>query len=135
MVEDDSCEECSGECHHNADPLAQFDDETRASIQEIQSLEQNFEQLMQQKHLFNMEINETSLALAEVEKSDGDLFKVVGGQVMIKSSKEKLTTELKHKKELLIARMKNIEEQEKEFSERIELLRQNVLSKISSNRE
>lgn len=137
MTEEDSCEcdDCNGECHHNNDdPMAQFDNETRAAIQEIQVLEQNFEQLMQQKNLFNMEINETSLALTEVEKSDGELFKVVGGQVMIKSSKEKLTTELKHKKELLSARMKNIESQEKDFSERIETLRQNILNKISQNK-
>jgi len=135
MEKEDSCE-CGEECHHgNADPMAQFDDETRAAIQEIQFLEQNFEQLLQQKNLFNMEINETSLALTEVEKSDGELFKVVGGQVMIKSSKEKLTTELQHKKELLNARMKNIETQEKEFSEKIETLRQNILNKISQNKQ
>ena len=124
-----NCEEC--ETHPVQNPMAQLDGETRASIQEIQMLEQNFEQLIQQKQLFNMEISETNLAISEIEKSDGDVFKLVGGQVIIKSSKEKLSTDLKHKKELLELRMKSIESQEKEFSERIEELRQKIMSKIS----
>jgi prefoldin beta subunit len=78
-----------------------------------------------------MEINETDLALKEVEKSDGDLFKIVGGQVMVKTTKEKLSADLSHKKEILQLRMKNIEGQEKEFSEKMESLRQKIMAKIS----
>jgi prefoldin beta subunit len=135
--DDCECEEDCGEdceCSHEGqmpNQMNQFDEDTRASIQEIQILEQNFEQLMQQKHLFNMEINETNLAVTETEKSEGDVFKLVGGQVIIKTSKEKLIADLKHKKELLELRMKSIENQEKEFSERIEDLRQKIMSKIS----
>lgn len=129
--DDCNCEECDHNEMQNQNPMQQFDDETRASIQEIQLLEQNFEQLMQQKHMFNMEINETNLATSEVEKSDGDVFKLVGGQVIIKTSKEKLSADLKHKKELLEIRMKAIENQEKEFSDRIEELRQKIMSKIA----
>ncbi len=127
-------EDCGENCeceNHAPNPMDQFDDETRASIQEIQILEQNFEQLMQQKQLFNMEINETDLALKEVEKADGDLFKIVGGQVVIKSTKEKLSADLSHKKEILQLRMKNIENQEKEFSDKMEALRIKIMAKIS----
>jgi prefoldin beta subunit len=127
---DCNCEECGHE-QGMQNSMAQFDDETKASIQEIQILEQNFEQLMQQKQLFNMEINETNLALSETEKAEGDIFKLVGGQVIIKTSKEKISAELKHKKELLELRMKSIENQEKEFSERIEDLRSKIMAKIS----
>jgi prefoldin beta subunit len=129
--DDCNCEECGHNEMQNQNPMQQFDDETRTSIQEIQLLEQNFEQLMQQKHLFNMEINETNLASSEVEKSEGDVFKLVGGQVIIKTSKEKLSADLKHKKDLLEVRMKSIENQEKEFSDRIEELRQKIMSKIA----
>jgi prefoldin beta subunit len=144
----DECEDCvDGECqcghdhseHDHSQELTsqpgmpQFDSETRAQIQEIQMMEQNFEQLMQQKHLFNMEINETDLALKEVEKSEGDVFKLVGNQVIIKSSKDKLSADLKHKKDLLELRMKSIENQEKEFSEAMEELRLKIMAKISPN--
>ena len=141
MVSDShqQCEDCDGNCDcHNEEALSQgmpqqFDEETRIAIQEIQALEQNFEQLMQQKHMFNMESSETDLAIREVEKADGDLFKIVGGQVVIKTSKEKLIADLKHKKDLLELRMKTIESQEKEFSDRIEALRQEIMSKINPN--
>ncbi len=138
------CDDCDGECdcgdececNHSDGNLGnqmpqQFDEETRMAIQEIQMLEQNFEQLMQQKHLFNMELSETDLALKEIEKSEGDLFKIVGGQVVIKTSKEKLTTDLNHKKELIELRMKSMESQEKEFSDRMEILRKDIMKKIS----
>jgi prefoldin beta subunit len=148
MVKDNSnnelcedCEEGDCECGHDhsqeqvdmgMDPQMNFDAETKAAIQEIQILEQNFEQLMQQKHLFNMEISETDLALREIESSDGEVFKLVGGQVIIKTTKEKLSNDLKHKKELLGLRMKNMDGQEKEFSDRIEELRQHIMKKIAN---
>ena len=117
--------------HNHSHDISNFDSETKLAIQEIQILEQNFEQLLQQKHLFNMEISETDLALKEIEKSDGDVFKLVGGQVIIKTTKEKLSQDLKHKKNMLELRMKSIDKQEKEFSDRIEELRQRILTKIS----
>jgi len=132
------CDDCDGSCDcHDSEgnagaPMSQqFDDETRIAIQEIQMLEQNFEQLLQQKHLFTMESSETDLALKEIEKAEGDLFKIVGGQVVIKTSKEKLTADLNHKKEIIDLRMKSIESQEKEFSDRMEDLRKQIMSKIS----
>lgn len=131
---DCECEEDCGddcECGNQNPTMNQFDEETRASIQEIQILEQNFEQLMQQKHLFNMELNETDLALKEIEKAEGDIFKIVGGQVVIKSTKEKLTADLTHKKDIIQIRMKNIEGQEKEFSEKMEDLRKKIMERIS----
>lgn len=131
---DCECEEDCGddcECENQNPAMSQFDEDTRASIQEIQILEQNFEQLMQQKHLFNMELSETDLALKEIEKAEGDLFKIVGGQVVIKTTKEKLTADLTHKKDIIQLRMKSIEKQEKEFSERMEDLRKKIMEKIS----
>lgn len=135
MGSDHQCEDCDGECDchdENSQGMPQqFDEETRIAIQEIQMLEQNFEQLMQQKHMFNMELSETDLAIKEVEKSEGDVFKIVGGQVVIKTSKEKLVIDLNHKKEIINLRMKNIEGQEKEFSDRMEELRKAIMTKIS----
>lgn len=126
---DDNCD--CGHDHESQKLPMDFDDETKMAIQEIQLLEQNFEQLMQQKHLFNMEIGETDLAIKEVEKAEGDVFKLVGGQVIVKTKKENLSSDLKHKKDLLEVRMKSMEKQEKEFSDRIEELRQQIMKKIA----
>lgn len=78
-----------------------------------------------------MELNETELALKELEKAEGDVFKIVAGQIVIKSFKEELKKEMSHKKELIGLRLKTIDKQEKEFSERIESIREEVIKKIS----
>ena len=82
-----------------------------------------------------MEIGETDLALREVEKAEGDVFKLVGGQVIVKTSKDKLSADLKHKKDLLELRMKTLEKQEKDFSARMEELRNQIMKKISPSEE
>ena len=111
-------------------PLANLDKETHQKIQEMQILEQNFQQLMMQKQAFSMENNETENALTQLEQAKGDVFKIVGNSIMIKSTPEDLTKELKHKKELLELRLKNIEKQEKEFTDKLESLRKEIMEKI-----
>ncbi len=117
---------------HN--PLDNLDEETQKKIQEMQIIEQNFHQLLMQKQTFTFEANETKLALEELEKSTGDVFKIVGNQIVIRTEKEELKKELSHKKELIELRMKNIEKQEQEFSKKLESLREEVIKKISHNK-
>jgi len=111
--------------------LENLDDTTKQKIQEMQMLEQGFQQIMMQKQAFTHELNETDYALKELDKSQGDVFKIVGQQVVIKSTKETLTKEMKHKKELIETRMKTLEKQEKEMSDKLESLRQEIMKKIS----
>ncbi len=111
-------------------PLENLDKETHQKIQEMRIIEQNFQQLLQQKQAFSYEVNETNHALEELEKAEGDVFKIVGSQIILKSTKEKLIEELKHKKELLELRLKNIEKQEKEFTEKLQSLRKDIMEKI-----
>lgn len=103
--------------------------ELEQQIQELQILEQNFQALMMQKQAFQMEFNETSTALGEVEKSKEDVFRVIG-QVMVKADKKHLKSELSEKKDLLELRMKSIEKQEKEFRANIERIRSELVDKI-----
>lgn len=112
-------------------PFANLNEETQRQIQEMQILEHNFQQLLMQKQMFQNESNEAVFAIEELEKSEGEVFKIVAGQIVIKSTKEKLEKELKHRKELLEMRLKTMEKQEKEFSEKLEAMRQDILDKIS----
>lgn len=125
-IHDENCD------HSHDNPFADLDEETQREIQEIQVLEQSFQQLLMQKQAFQYETTETDNALEEVKKSEGDIFKIVGNQVVIKTSKEKIEKDLSHKKELMDLRLKNIEKQEEEFSKRIEQLREKIMKKISS---
>ncbi len=111
-------------------PFANLDEATQAKIQELQMMEQTFQQLMQQKNMFSMELNETDLVIAEVEKTEGEVSRIVGGQVVIKTTKEKVLEDMKNKKGLLETRMAALDKQEKEFSEKAEKLREEVMSKL-----
>ncbi len=118
--------------HSQEDFFNSLDEETQGALQEIQILEQNFQQVLQQKQLFSMESTETDYALKEVEKADGDLFRIVGGQVVIKTTKDSLVADLTKKRELIALRLRKIDQQEKDLSEQIEELRSTIMSKIST---
>ena len=113
-------------------PFANLDEETQKKIQDIQILEQNYQQLLMQKQAFNFELNETELALEEIAKAKDDVFKIVANKVVIKSSKEELENELKHKKDLIELRLASINKQESDFSEKLENLRTEIMKRISS---
>ncbi len=109
--------------------MVDIDRETGQKIQDLQILEQNFQNISMQKQAFQLELNETSTALDEVGKSKGDVFRVLG-QVMVKSDKSELKKELKEKKDLLELRIKAIEKQDLGLRESIERLRGEIVNKI-----
>ena len=111
-------------------PLANLDEETQRQIQELQMMEQSFQQLLMQKNAFSMESNETDLIVKEVEKTEGEVSRIIGNQVVIKTTKEAILEDMKKKKELIETRMKAIDEQEKQFSEKMESIREEVMKKI-----
>lgn len=111
-------------------PLANLDEETQRQIQQLQMMEQTFQQLLMQKNAFVMEANETNFIISEVEKTEGEFSRILGNQVIIKSTKEAILEDMKKKKELIDLRMKTIDQQEKEFSEKIESIREEIMKKI-----
>ena len=106
-----------------------LDKETQEKIQELQFLEQNFQQISIQKQAFQLELNETESALAEIEKTNEDVYKIVGN-IMVKMGKSDIQKELKGKKEILALRFKSIEKQESSFKEKTEKLREEVVKSM-----
>jgi len=121
---------CEHGHEHVVNPLANLDEDTQRKIQELQMMEQSFQQLLMQKNAFSMESNETDFIISEVEKSEGEISRIIGNQVVIKSTKEIILEDMKKKKELIGTRIKAIDQQEKEFSEKIESIREEVMKKI-----
>jgi len=106
-----------------------LDEETTRKIQEMQMMEQNFQNILLQKQQFQMELNETINAEEEVKKTKGDVYKIAG-QVMIKTQKKDMEAELNKKKEIIELRIKAIEKQEKFFSDQLSKNREEILKKI-----
>ncbi|MCH7850961.1 MAG: prefoldin subunit [Nanoarchaeota archaeon] len=121
-----------GQAQNPTNPLANLDEETQGKIQEMQMLEQTFQQLLMQKNAFSMESNETELIIKEVEKSKGEISRIIGSQVVIRSTKEKILEEMKTKKELIKTRSIAIDKQEKELSEKLDSLREEIMAKIQA---
>jgi len=116
--------------NNSQNPFENLDEQTKMEIQELQILEQSFQQLLMQKQAFSMELVETKNIVDAVEKSDGEISRIVGNQVIIKTTKEKIIEEMKNKKNLIEKRLKNIDEQEEQFSKKSEELREKILKKI-----
>jgi len=104
--------------------------DTEKTMQEMQILEQNLQNLLLQKQAFQMELSETQSALKEMDNSGDDVFKIVG-QLMIKTQKSKVKEELKNKEKILDLRMKTIEKQEKSLTEKLGELREEVMSSMN----
>lgn len=96
-------------------------------LQEIQFLEGNLQNILLQKQAFEMEISETRSALSELSNSSEEVYKIVGG-LMIKTEKSKILEELKNKEKILSIRLSSLEKQEKSLSEKVESIREEVLS-------
>ena len=103
-------------------------DEKNKNIQEVQFLEQNMQNLFFQKQAFQMELTETQSALMEIENSQEDAYKLIG-QLMIRVPRSKIIEELSEKEKFLNLKIKNLEKQEKSFSENLEQLRGKILRK------
>ena len=107
----------------------EMDQETQQKIQELQSMEQNLNNLVMQKQAFQMELTETENALSEISKSKDDVFKLVGN-IMIKADKKKTEDDLTKKKDLLSLRLKSIDSEEKSLTDNAEALKKEVMAKI-----
>jgi len=100
--------------------------ENDKKMQEMQILEQNIQNILLQKQAFQMELSETESALKEVENSKEEVYKIIG-QLMIKKNKKEILEELKNKQKLLDIRIKALDKQEKNFTEKSEKLREELI--------
>ncbi|GIU68571.1 MAG: hypothetical protein KatS3mg001_421 [Candidatus Pacearchaeota archaeon] len=95
-------------------------------INEMQIIEQNLQNLLLQKQAFQVELSETESAKKEIEKTEGEVFKVVSN-IMIKADKNEILEELSNKEKLLNLRIKSIEKQEEALKTKLESLQKEVL--------
>ena len=102
-------------------------------VEELQILEQGFQNLLMQKQTIQMEANEISNALEELKTADSDVYKVLGG-IMLKADKQTLSKELAEKKKLVELRVSTIEKQEKIVDDKIQKLRKELTESFSKEK-
>ncbi len=97
-------------------------------LQEMQILEQNLQNTLVQKQSLQMELAETNSALEELKKSDGEVYKVVGG-LMIKSDKARIQKEMEEKIKFAEAKIVAIGKQEEFLEKKVEEIRKEMIGK------
>ena len=110
-----------------------IDEQTGRKIQELQVLEQNLQALLMQKQNFQIDLNEITNALSDLKKSDGEVYKIVGG-MMVKSDKASITSDLEEKKKLLNLRISSMEKQEMVINEKSENFKKEISNFVSKNK-
>ena len=108
--------------------------ETAEKIQEMQILEQNLQSLTMQKQTFQLEFNEVTNAISELNKADEEVYRILGG-IMIKSDKKSLLVELEEKNKILELRVSSIEKQEQLLEKKADELRKDLTKSISESKK
>jgi prefoldin beta subunit len=96
------------------------------TLEQIQFLEQTLQQIIYQKQAFELELSEVESSIEEIEKSNGDVYKIVG-QLMIKSDNTKIKNELIDKQKIIKLRLDQLLKQEQTIIERMEKLRSQIV--------
>jgi len=107
--------------------LTKMQKEKDDKIRELQLLEQNLQNLLLQREIFQAELFEIQSALKELENSGEDVFKIVG-QIMIKTDKSKVKEELLDKEKILNLRVKSIENQENSLAKKLEKFKTELIN-------
>jgi len=102
-------------------------------IQEMQMLEQNLQNILMQKQVFQLELSEASSALNEIGKSKSDVYKIIG-QLMIKKDSKEIEEELKNKEKLLKLRLENLDKQETSMAEQADKLKEEIMGSLNGGK-
>jgi len=102
-------------------------------MQEMQMLEQNLQNILMQKQVFQLELSEASSALKEIEKTKSDVYKIIG-QLMIKKDSKEIEEELKNKEKLLTLRLENLENQESSITEQADKLKEEIMGSLNKEK-
>ena len=108
------------------------DKESERKIAQLQTLEQNIQNVSLQKQNFQSQLLEVDNALAEIVKSKGQAYRIIGA-IMVASGNEDLRKEMEGKKEVLNLRIGAIEKQENQLKEKAEHLQKEVLGAINKS--
>ncbi|HIK02736.1 TPA: prefoldin subunit beta [archaeon] len=112
----------------------QISEATQQKIRQFQELQQQARILSTQKFQFDAQKNEMKNSLEELEKAETtEVYKAIG-QIIIKSEKPKLISEIKERLETLDLRMKAIEKQEKKTVDKLHELQGQLESELSGMR-
>ena len=103
-----------------------------SSVNKLQLLQQNVQQLTMQKQQFQEQLTELDSALLELGNTD-KAYRIIG-KIMISTPSKTLAQDLQEKREIVEVRIKNIEKQEEKLKQNMEEAQQEVLKELKSKK-
>ncbi|PIN76495.1 hypothetical protein COV17_02220 [Candidatus Woesearchaeota archaeon CG10_big_fil_rev_8_21_14_0_10_36_11] len=103
------------------------------NVAQLQVLKQNIESLLLQRQQLESHATELNSAITELSTTSVS-YKIIG-KIMVASSKESLRTELKHKKEVIDIRIKNIIQQEDKLKQNIDDIQKEAVKEFQKKQE
>ncbi len=98
------------------------------ALQQLQLLQQNFQNLTAQKQQLQSQLVEVESALSELKRAD-KAYRIVG-KLMLAADKAVLQKELQEKKELAELRLKHVEKQEGQLQKKIEETQEKMVKEM-----
>lgn len=92
---------------------------------QAQNVEQGLHAQAAQRATLQQQLSEVDNALGELENTS-EAYRIIGN-IMVKTSPEKMKTELSEKKESINARLQSVQRQETRFREQLEALQKEIL--------
>lgn len=111
-----------------------IDKELEKKIGQLQLMEQNIQNIVLQKQMFQTQLFEIENALKELGKSKGQIYKIIG-PIMVASKKDDLKKDLDSKKEVMELRIKNLEKQEESIKTKASEMQSEVMGKLKNVQE
>ena len=102
-------------------------------IQQLQSMQQNLQNIVMQKQQVESQLVELNSALQEISTTQ-QAYKIVG-KIMVASSKEQLQKDLEEQKEIADIRLKSLLKQEESFKNSMEDLQQEVVKELQEEKK
>ena len=102
-------------------------------IQQLQSMQQNLQNITLQKQQVEAQLIELNSALQEISTTQ-QAYKIVG-KIMVASSKEQLQKDLQDQKEVADVRLKSLLKQEESFKHSMEELQQEVVKELQEEKK
>jgi len=103
-------------------------------IEELQLIEHSLQEVLGQKQMFQVEIQEIDNALKELKDTKDEVYKILSG-IMIKSNKVELIKELEDRKKISNLRIDAIEKQEKILEEKSLKLRDRLKETLAKDKK
>lgn len=111
--------------------MAELSKETQENLIQLQNLQRQLQMVSGQRQRFDIDVVQTDNALAELEKSQGKVYKAVG-TLLIEAKNAELKKELNERRKDVLARSETMKKQEDKLKIKAEELQKSVEKALKS---